>query len=276
MADKPTQKEYWGGKVGDEWANRADHIDVMLAPMMDAALQRAAFKAGETVLDIGCGAGASSFRIAETGAAVVGVDISPPLLAVARARATGRGDAVEFIEADAGAAKLARGFDAAFSRFGVMFFEQPAASFANIRGELRAGGRAVFVVWRTLGENPWATTPIEAVKPMLKAPLAMPDPDAPGPFSLADPKKIERVLGNAGWTQVSVTPWDGDIAIGGGGSLEESADFLLRIGPCARAIADQGLDPAEARKLLIEKLTPLLGAGGVKLGAACWLVEAVA
>jgi len=276
MADKPTQKEYWGGKVGDEWANRADRIDVMLAPMMDAALQRAAFKAGETVLDIGCGAGASSFRIAETGARVVGVDISPPLLEVARARAASLGAAIEFIEADAGAAKLARGFDAAFSRFGVMFFEQPASAFENIRTELRPGGRAVFVVWRALAENPWATTPIDAVKPILKAPLAKPDPDAPGPFSFADANKIERVLGDAGWAHVSITPWDGDIAIGGGGSLEESADFLLRIGPCARAIVDQGLDPAEARRLLIEKLTPLLSAGGVKLGAACWLVEATA
>lgn len=275
MSDKPTQKEYWSGKVGDEWANRADRIDIMLAPMTDAALARASFQPGERVLDIGCGAGATSFRIAQTGARVTGVDISAPLLDVARKRAAAADLPVEFIEADAGAAKLERAFDAAFSRFGVMFFEAPAPAFANIRGELRPGARAVFIVWRQISENPWATTPIEAVRPLLKTPLTPPDPNAPGPFSLADPKKIERILGEAGWTNVKITTWDGEIAIGGGGGLEESAEFLLKIGPCARAIVDQGLDPAEARQRLIDKLTPLRSDDGVKLGAACWLVEAV-
>ncbi len=276
MSETPTQKEYWSGRVGDEWANRADRIDIMLAPMTDAALARAAFESGEHVLDIGCGAGATSFRIAQAGAHVTGVDISAPLLDVARRRAAVADFPVEFIEADAGSARLERAFDAAFSRFGMMFFEEPESAFANIRSELRPGGRAVFIVWRQLSENPWATTPIEAVRPILKAPLPPSDPDAPGPFSLADPKKIERMLGAAGWSHVKITTWDGEIAIGGGGGLEESAEFLLKIGPCARAIVDQGIDPGDARQRLIEKLTPLLTDKGVALGAACWLVEAIA
>lgn len=275
MADL-TQKEYWSGKVGDEWANRASRIDAMLAPMTEAALDLAAFRAGDRVIDIGCGAGATSFRIAGYGADVTGVDISPPLLEVARKRAQAAGAKVAFLEADAGEARFEQKFDAAFSRFGVMFFSAPSEAFANIRAVLQPGGRAIFIVWRALSENPWATTPIEAVAPMLKAPLTPPDPSAPGPFALADRAKIERVLGEAGWNSIEVSPWDGDIAIGGGGSLDESAEFLLKIGPCARAIVDQGLDPAAARQRLIDRLGPLAGEGDVKLRAACWLIKAIA
>ena len=117
--------------------------------------------------------------------------------------------------------------------------------------------------------------PIEAVAPMLKPPLPPPDPEAPGPFAFADAAKVERILAQAGWREISFTRWDGDIAIGGGGGLAESAEFMLHIGPCARAIAEQGLDLTEARQRLIDALAPKHGAGGVALGAACWLVRAV-
>lgn len=271
-----TQKEYWSGKVGDEWATNAARLDAMLAPMTGAALQLAAFQPGERVLDIGCGAGATSLAIAraiQPGGGVTGVDLSPQMLSVARARAAASGLDVTFLEADAGATELPHTFDAAFSRFGVMFFEDAVAAFANLRTQVR--GRLVFVCWRALGENAWATTPIDAIRPMLTAPLTPPDPDAPGPFSLADGAKVERVLAQAGWRDVALTPWDGAISIGGGGSLEESADFMLRIGPCARAIADQALDLDAARRRLLEALMPLHRGDGLTLGAACWLVRAL-
>lgn len=279
MTEIPSQKEYWSGKVGTEWAAHADRIDAMLRPMTAQALQRAAFQPGEHVLDIGCGAGATSVEIARAvrpGGSVTGVDLSPQLLEVARARAAEEALPATFLEADAGAMRLGRNFDAAFSRFGVMFFEQPVAAFAHLRGEMRSGGRLAFVCWRTLAENAWATAPIEAVKPLLKAPITPPDPDAPGPFSLADQKKIARVLGEAGWRGVEVMPWDGAIPIGGGGTLQDAADFLLRIGPCARAVADQALDAAEAAQRLIDALAPLHSERGVALPAACWLVTATA
>ncbi|MGE0597467.1 MAG: class I SAM-dependent methyltransferase [Hyphomonadaceae bacterium] len=274
MTQTQTQKEYWSGKVGGEWAAHADRIDRMLAPMTEAALARAAIQPGERVLDIGCGAGATSFAIARGGARVTGVDLSPPLLAVARARAQEGGHDVAFVEDDAGAAQFPERFDAAFSRFGIMFFEQPAAALAHLRTLLRADGRFVFICWRRLPENEWATAPIEAVRLMLTAPLAAPDPNAPGPFAFAEADKVRRLLGEAGWRDVALTRWDGDILVGGGGSLEESAEFLLRIGPCARAIADQGLDAEEARRRVMEHLAPRASAQGVALAAACWVVEA--
>ena len=277
MAEPVSQREYWAGKVGNEWATHATRLDIMLQPMTAAAMERAAFKSGERVLDIGCGAGATSLEIARRVApgAVTGVDISPPLLNVARERAAQSGLAASFIEADAGAATFDQPFDAAFSRFGVMFFEDPARAFAHIRTRLRADGRLTFICWRPLLENGWATTPIAAVMPMLKTPLTPPDPDAPGPFAFSNPQKVERILGDAGWRDIVITRWDGDILIGGGGTLEEAADFLLTIGPGARAIAEQNLDHAEARRRVVEQLASR-GAQDVKLPAACWIVSAAA
>lgn len=277
MPDKPTQREYWSGKVGDEWATHAERIDVMLAPVAEAALAAAAFQPGERVLDIGCGAGFTTIAIARRvcpGGAAVGVDISPKMLAVARSRVGETDLPVEFLDADASVARFDAPFDAAFSRFGVMFFEQPIPAFAHIRECLRPDGRLAFACWRKHAENAWATTPIAAIEAMLKEPLPKPDPDAPGPFAFADSAKVERVLGEAGWRDVAVKPWDSGIAVGGAGAIEEIADFLLRIGPCARAIADQELDTSEARRRLTERLAPLYRDSTVILGAACWIVTA--
>jgi SAM-dependent methyltransferase len=276
VPDKPTQREYWSGKVGDEWASHAERIDIMLAPIAEAGLQAGAFQPSERVLDIGCGAGATSLEIARrvgAAGAVVGVDISPQMLEVARKRAQGVAS-VEFLEGDAGVARFDTPFDAAFSRFGVMFFEQPTFAFAHLRTTLRPGGRLAFVCWRKPSENGWATSPIAAIETMLKAPLPKPDPDAPGPFAFADAAKVERILQDAGWRDIAMTPWDGDIAVGGAGPLDDIADFLLRIGPCARAIADQQLDADEARRRVEDHLAPLYRDNRVMLSAACWITTA--
>lgn len=277
MSEPQTQKEYWSGKVGGEWAAQSDRIDAMFRAMTDHAIALGAFKPGEHVLDIGCGSGAASLEIARRVApngSVVGLDLSPQMLSLASARAAAAALAATFLEADASAAQFDRVFDAAFSRFGVMFFENPAAAFAHIRTTLRPDGRLVFICWRAFAENAWSTTTLDAIKPMLKAPLTPPNPDAPGPFAFADRTKIERVLGEAGWRDVEIGKWDGDIPVGGGGPLENAADFLMRIGPTARAIADQGLDPGEVSARLVEALAPFNTPDGAMLGVACWVVQA--
>jgi SAM-dependent methyltransferase len=198
------------------------------------------------------------------------------MLDVARKRAKQAGLAADFIEADASSADFGDRFDVAFSRFGVMFFDAPANAFAHIRISMRAKGRLSFVCWRPIQENSWATMPLEAIAPMLKTPLQPPDPEAPGPYSLADDAKVRRLLQDAGWRDVAFSRWDGLFLVGGGGALEEAADFLLRIGPCSRAIAEQGLDAAEAKQRLIDRLAPLQTETGVAMPGACWLVSAVA
>lgn len=272
-----SQREYWSGKVGDDWALFAERIDVMLAPITAAALDRAAFKTGEHVLDVGCGSGATSLQIARRVGAmgrVAGVDLSPQMLEVARRRASQEGLAVDFFEADAGSADLGDRLDAVFSRLGVMFFAAPTEAFSHIRTFVRDNGRLSFVCWRPLAENIWATIPLEAIQTMLKAPLALADPDAPGPYSLADEVKVRRILRDAGWRDIVMSRWDGLVPIGGGSSLDEAASFMLRIGPCARAIGEQGLDAHDAKRRLMDRLTVHHGENGVALPGACWLVSA--
>lgn len=277
MTDRPTQREYWNSQVGEEWVRHADAIDAMLAELTRATFEALALKAGERALDIGCGSGATTLmaadRVGPSGQAV-GLDISQPLLNLARRRAKGR-ENVSFIEADAGAGAIAGApFDAAFSRFGVMFFDDPVAAFANIRSALTPKGRLAFACWRPFAENHWTMLPLTSLTPMLKAPLPPPDPDAPGPFALADAAKIDRILSASGWRDISVTPWDGLAVIGA--DADEAAAFLLKIGPCARAINEQGLDAAEARRRLVDFLTRRQSARGVALPAACWIVRAQA
>lgn len=279
MSQPPTQREYWNSRVGEEWARQADSMDRMLQPLTQPALDLLNLKPGERVLDIGCGAGATTLAAASSigDGIAVGVDISKPLLELARERANARGANAHFVEADVSDAPLRDApFDAAFSRFGVMFFDDTAAAFAKIRAALNPGGRIVFICWRTFAENGWSHAPLAALQPMLKAPIALADPNAPGPFRLQDAEKIKTLLTASGWRDVSITPWDGEVLVGGGGDATSAAAFLLKIGPCARAIADQQLDPARAHQLLADFLRKHETPQGVALAAACWVVRAVA
>ncbi len=277
MTDRPTQKEYWNSQVGDEWVRHADAIDGMLAGVTAAALAALQLRLGERALDIGCGGGATTQQAAElvgAGGRVVGVDISRPMLELARRRAEGR-NTITFIEADAGAGAIPGApFDAAFSRFGVMFFEEPVAAFANIRGAMKPGGRLAFACWRPFKENLWSAEPLGALTPLLKEPLKPADPNAPGPFALADADKTRRVLDEAGWREINIAPWDGPVVIGA--NAREAAAYLLKIGPCARAISEQDLDPAAAERLLVQFFQPREAPEGVALPAACWIVRALA
>lgn len=274
---RPTQVEYWNSKVGEEWARQADRTDTMFADLTQATFKALDLKPGERALDIGCGAGettlAAAQRVGANGHAI-GVDISKPLLDLARARSKTIGN-IDFIEADAGTTNIPGApFDAAFSRFGVMFFDNPVAAFTRIRANLRPGGRLAFICWRGFNENAWTSGPVRALTPMLPASLPPPDETLPGPMFFADPNKAKSVLGSANWRDISVEPWDGPLRIGA--TAEDAAAYLLKIGPSARAIAEHKLDPAKAEQLIVEDLAKSQGPDGVSLAAACWIVRASA
>jgi SAM-dependent methyltransferase len=163
-------------------------------------------------------------------------------------------------------------FDGAFSRFGVMFFSDPAAAFANIRRALKPGGRLAFVCWRSLADNPWMYVPIDAARPLLP-PLPPSDPTAPGPFAFSDPALVRAILAKAGFGAITITPFDTRI---GGSDLEETLAIFRRVGPLGAALRENP-DHAEAVMGVVrEALTAYLTPEGVLMPAGVWIVNGTA
>jgi SAM-dependent methyltransferase len=265
------QIEYWNGAVGERWAAFQPVLDHALAAISDAVLAFAHATPGERVLDIGCGTGLTTFALAKAvgpGGSVTGVDVSRPMLAVAR----GRGAGVNFREADAASQLFHPTHDLLFSRFGVMFFADPAAAFANLHKAMAPHGRLAFVCWRDMKENLWASAPMTAARPLLP-PQEPVDPLAPGPFAFAGDARLRKILGDAGYHDIRIEKLDSMMHMGA--TLDDAVEQALRIGPLARAAA--GLDDttlekirAAARDTLATFETP----DGIAPPAACWLAGA--
>ena len=274
--DNTAQIDYWNGAAGQKWVRDADRLDKMLRPFLDAVMDAAKPKAGEIVTDIGCGGGALSLAVAGKGATATGVDVSEPLIEVARRRAAVSAPGTRFVVADASEWTPAVAADLIVSRFGVMFFADPVRAFANIRKGAAPGGRLAFVCWRPLTENEWALAPIIAAMPFLREPPKPPEPGAPGPFAFGQREHIDRILTEAGWKDVRISPWDGQIELPGA-TAPETAEFMLEIGPLSRTISEQGLDPEKIKAALVERVEGLADAEGrTRLKAATWIVEATA
>ena len=233
--------------------------------------------AGTRVLDIGCGTGLTTCdaaRIVVDGAAR-GLDISGPMIAGAQARAAARGlSNVTFEVGDAQTDSFTPDVDVVISRFGVMFFDDAPAAFANLRAAIDAGGRLAFVCWQDLFVNEWMAVPGLAAAQHVPLPEMGP-PDAPGPFSLGDPDRVRSVLSGAGYSDITVEPFETSILLGGGGTLDDAVTFLQSTG-MAHALFDEA--PADDVERAIEAvrtaLEPHLTPDGVQLGAATWLVSA--
>ena len=248
----------------------------MLRPFLDAVMAAAKPKAGEVVTDIGCGGGALSLATAGKGASPTGVDVSEPLIEVARRRAAVSAPGTRFVVADASDWIPDVPADLIVSRFGVMFFADPVRAFANIRKGAAPGGRLAFVCWRPLAENECALAPIIAAMPFLREAPKPPEPGAPGPFAFGKREHIDRILTAAGWKDVQISPWDGQIELPGA-TAPETAEFMLEIGPLSRTIAEQGLDPAQIKAALVARVEGLADAEGrTRLKAATWIVDATA
>lgn len=279
MTDAPNapsnaaQIAYWNEAAGPTWADLQEPLDRQLAPLGRLGMEALAARPGERILDIGCGAGATSLELAAAvspGGAVTGADISRPLLDLARRRAEGVAG-VSFLEADAQTYPFEPGgFDGVFSRFGVMFFADPPAAFANIRAAMKPGARLAFVCWRTAMENPIIVLPAMAAAPHLP-PGPPPEPGAPGPFAFADPEHVLALMGAAGFDEVAITPHDLKV---GGGDLNTALSLALKVGP----LGSQLRENPDQRELVIDAvraaLAPHNGPDGVKLGAAIWVVTA--
>ncbi|KPF80124.1 hypothetical protein IP88_00975 [alpha proteobacterium AAP81b] len=281
MTDMPPaanaeQIEYWNSAVGDTWARMQERLDRSFTPLTAALLAIAAPQAGEHVLDIGCGTGevslATAGAVGEEGT-VLGIDISDAMLSRARERADELLSDAEFRNADAATFADETGFDLLISRFGVMFFADPVAAFANLHARTAEGGRLAFACWQDAGANPWATLPMAVLADLLPA---MPpiDPSAPGPFAFADPEIVAAILTAAGWQDVAFHACPFAMLTGSGDDpVADAVTFSLRIGPAARAVRDAGVGDI-ARVRLAEALAAYRSDGGVALPAQAWLVTA--
>jgi SAM-dependent methyltransferase len=271
------QIAYWNGAGGQRWADRQPVQDILLQPVADLLIDRARIRAGERVLDVGCGSGSTTFAFARAvgpSGHVMGIDISAPMLARAR-EVTPKGAPVEFVLADATIHSFApENFDLLASRFGVMFFADPASSFANMRRAMRRSGRLAFACWREARQNPFFMMPLQAVyQHVPKMPQV--GPEDPGPFSFASEERVHRVLSSAGFSGIAMEPRDLSLDVAVGGGLDAAVRSALEIGPSARALADQPPDVvAAAAQSVREALTPFVKGQTVPLKATIWIVTA--
>ncbi len=277
MTDNSEQIDIWNGDIGQRWTEEQALLDAMLAPLGLAGQDRAGIAPGERVLDIGCGCGDTSLTIADRvgpDGQVTGIDISDPMLARAQARAQGRNN-ISFRKADATTHDFEAGSaDLIFSRFGVMFFDDPVAAFSNMRRALTPQGRLCNVVWRPVRENPWVLKSLMVAAEHIQMPEPA-GPEDPGPFSFGDAARVERILSTAGFTEIGLEPHDAKITIGKGMGLEDAVGFLLGIGPLRLMLAEEdAATQTRVRDAVTEAVKPDFGEQGLQMDAATWIVTA--
>ena len=270
------QITYWNELGGPRWVRLQEQLDEQLASFGHVVMDRLAIGEGERVLDVGCGCGETSLELGRRVGAkgsVLGVDISTIMLERARERGAGVKN-VQFLAADAQTHPFApASFDVIFSRFGVMFFQDPRAAFANLARALVPGGRIGFHCWKALPENPWMTVPFFAALQHVPAPPP-PPPNAPGPFAFADADRVRGILTDAGLAEIDFDSRNDAIGVGSG-SLDDAVDFALQMGPASIAIREATPETvAKVRASVREALAPYLTTKGVSLATSSWVVTA--
>lgn len=276
-ADNSAQAEYWNSVAGQRWTDNQEHQDQVLRPVSDRLIAAADPKPGDRVIDVGCGCGATTIEFAvriSPGGQVLGLDISEPMLARARERAP-QYLPIRFERADATVyAFTPGGADLVASRFGVMFFADPAASFANLRKGLKPGGRLTFACWREAKQNPFFVLPLrEAGKHA--PPLPEMDPEAPGPFAFANETRVRRILSEAGFAEIVLEPQDLELDIAACRGLDTAVTAAMTLGPTNRMLEGQSEAVRAAVTADIRKALAAHARGdSVPLGAAIWIVTA--
>jgi ubiquinone/menaquinone biosynthesis C-methylase UbiE len=271
------QIAYWNGPTGQRWTDRQAIQDILLAPAAQILIERAGPKVGERILDVGCGCGATTIALAERVAPtgfVLGIDISEPMLARARERAP-KSLPLSFVLADATVYPFdPQDFDLLVSRFGVMFFAEPAVSFANLRRALRPRARLTFVCWRDPRENPWMTMPLQAIYQHVPK-LPQLGPEDPSPFAFASEERVRRILSEAGYRDIALERCDLSIDIANGRGLEGAVDTAMNVGPASRAL--EGHPPevrTAATNSVRELLAPHVRGQSLPLPGSIWAVTA--
>jgi SAM-dependent methyltransferase len=269
-AQELDQHALWNGPAGEAWIAEKDVLDGMFEAFEALLVEAARRQSARAVLDVGCGTGRTTLALAAAlgaQARCVGVDISEPMIAVAQQRAAG---SAEFIAADVQRhAFAADSFDLIVSRFGVMFFDDPVAAFANLRRAARPGAGMCCIAWRSAADNPFMTTAERAAAPLLPN-LPPRRPGAPGQFAFADRSHVETVLQKAGWDRNAITPIDVPCSF----PEHKLRAYLSRLGPIGALL--QSADEA-TRAHIVERVRaafePFVHGERVCFDAACWRIE---
>ena len=274
------QADFWS-QLAPTWVELEDRLESVSGLPGLIAMDRLNLTGGQRVIDLGCGTGQTTVELATRVAPdgeVLGVDIADEMLARGRDRAARLGVRnVRFLRADVQVHDLGHGrFDAAYSRFGVMFFADPVAAFANVHKALRPGGLLSFVSWQGVFDNEWMLIPGAAVASVTGSPPPMPEPGEPGPFSLADPERIRTVLSGGGFHHIEVTPHN-DVIVMPREQIPDIARTSIRIGAAREALKDAD-DETRARAVAAveEALTSRLQDGEARASRGFFLVMAQA
>ena len=279
MEDKNIkQKQFWSGAGGDVWVDKQREMDIMLNPLGERAIQELNLSGEKKILDIGCGCGATTLEIAKavTQGEVIGVDISEPMLERATKTASdmmlnNTSFQVKDVQVDEMPLSY---FDIAFSRFGVMFFEDPFEAFKNINHSLKDNGQLSFVCWQHASLNPWQSLSIQVIKEFLDLPA--PAPKSPGPFAFEDKSYINEILTESGFRDIEIKDNQEDIVMFSGKSIREACEDYLTINPVVTEMLKNS--PTELREEILEaligKFSDFHNNEGLLFPSATWIVTA--
>lgn len=276
--------EAWNTVLFDKFVRFKHLIIDGLAPHSDEAFARYPFAKGARVLDIGCGFGDSTQRIAQLvgpSGEAVGVDCAANFVKTAaeEARAAGVANA-SFFAADVQSDDLRGPYDCAFARFGTMFFMMPGAAMRNIRKAIKPGGALTMIVWRRREDNPWLHDAELRVRQIVPV-VSHEDTDqvhcGPGPFAMAGADMVSSMLKGAGYVRINFERFDTDICIGR--DLADAIEFAMALGPAGEIIRLAGTDGERLKPQVVaalrEALTPYVRANGVWAPSSTWFVTAL-
>tara|TARA_Y100001978_G_scaffold34598_1_gene30477 strand:+ start:5114 stop:5959 length:846 start_codon:yes stop_codon:yes gene_type:complete len=272
------QKQFWSGAGGDVWVDKQREMDIMLNPLGQKAIEQLILEEHTKILDIGCGCGATTIEIAKMipKGHVTGLDISIPMLDRAEKFASEMSlSNIDFQVKDVQTEEInSNHYDIAFSRFGVMFFEDPYEAFKNINQSIKENGQLVFVCWQHPSLNPWQSLSLQVIKEYLDLPS--PPPKSPGPFAFEDKDYIEDILKVTDFKDISIADNQEDIVMFSGKSIREACEDYLTINPVVtEMLKNSGNElKEEILEALIAKFSSFHNNDGLLFPSATWIVSA--
>ncbi len=271
------QKEFWSGSGGYVWVDKQSEMDIMLNPLGTRAISKLDLSGVTKIIDIGCGCGATTLEIAQQleSGEIIGVDISEPMLDRATQNAFDQSlSNASFQVLDVQVDDMPSDYEIAFSRFGVMFFEDPYQAFSNINNSLKENGQLCFVCWQNPSLNPWQNLSIQVIKEFLDLPS--PPPKSPGPFAFEDKNYIKDILDQSNFKDIEIDDNQEDIVMFSGKSIEEACEDYLTINPVVTEMLKHSKDELkdEILQALILKFSEFHNGEGLLFPSATWIVTA--